>query len=229
MFNHVGNELIDLKAESINGVRYYTIPTGKKYPSITSVTSFKKNQGIIDWRKRVGDVEADRIIKESTARGTKFHSYAEDYLNNLFKKPTELAEQASKAYEMFESARPYLDNINNIHALEAPLYSDYLGVAGRVDCIAEYNGELSIIDFKTSNKPKPVEWIESYFVQEVAYAYMYYERTGIEVKKLVTIMASTTGEMQIFEIYDKMKYIELLRNYINEFVKFHTGAKFSNA
>lgn len=229
MFNHIGNSLTELENPIyLNGVRYYPIPNGKKYPSITSVTSHKSKQFFADWRKKVGDIEADRITTFSTNRGTIFHKYAEDYLNNLDVAPKTLNESISGSWQMFESAQPYLDNINNIHALEAPLYSEYLGVAGRVDCIAEYNGELAIVDFKTSSKQKKEEWIEGYFVQTVAYAYMYYELTGIEVDKIVIIQACADGEVQLFEKYDKMMYIELLKEYIDDFVGFHTGAKFSN-
>ena len=188
MFTHVGHSLQELpEPTTVNGVRYYPTPSGKKMPSITSVTSFKNREFFKKWRKKVGDAEADRITKEATTKGTIFHKYAEDYLNNLSVSPQDLYESVSPAWQMFESAQPYLDKINNIHALEAPLYSEYLGIAGRVDCIAEYNGELAIVDFKTSGKQKKEAWIEHYFVQCVAYAYMYYERTGIEVDKIVIL------------------------------------------
>ena len=103
-----------------------------------------------------------------------------------------------------------------------------LGIAGTVDCIAEYTGEngkpeLSIIDFKTSKKPKPVEWIENYFVQAAAYACMLYEMTEIPVKKLVIIMACENGECEVYEEYDKGKYIKLLVEYIREFVDSKTN------
>jgi len=229
MFNHIGNALVELpEPVTVNGVRFYPTPSGKKLPSITSVTSHKNRQFFAEWRRKVGDVEADRITKVSTTRGTIFHKYTEDYLNNLQVAPRDLNESISTSWQMFESAKPYLDNINNIHALEAPLYSEYLGIAGRVDCIAEYNGELAIVDFKTSGKQKKEEWIEHYFVQCVAYAYMYYERTGIEVDKIVILQACGDGEVQLFEKYDKMYYIELLRDYIDDFIKFHNGDKFSN-
>lgn len=229
MFKHIGHSLIELdEPVYVNGVRYYPVPNGNRYPSITSVTTHKSKEFFSEWRKKVGDVEADRITKASTSRGTQFHKYTEDYLNNLHVAPKDLNEEISESWQMFESAKPYLDNINNIHALEAPLYSDYLGLAGRVDCIAEYNGELAIVDFKTSAKQKKEEWIEGYFVQCIAYAYMYYERTNIEVDKIVIIQACSDGEVQIFEKYDKMMYIELLRNYIDDFVSFHNGAKFAN-
>lgn len=125
---------------------------------------------------------------------------------------------------LFSIAKPYLNNINNIHALENSLYSKILGIAGTVDCIAEYTGEnnipeLAVIDFKTSKKPKPRDWIEHYFVQCAAYACMLYELTGIMVKKFVVIMSCENGECTVYEEYDKEKYIKLLSKYIREFVR----------
>jgi genome maintenance exonuclease 1 len=121
---------------------------------------------------------------------------------------------------LFKIIKPELNKINNIHALESSLYSKVLGIAGTVDCIAEYNGELSVIDFKTSKKEKPREWIEHYFVQAAAYACMFYELTGIPVKKLVILMACEDGECVVYEEYDKSKYIKLLSTYIKQFITF---------
>ena len=120
---------------------------------------------------------------------------------------------------MFHHAKPYLDKIGTIHAIERTLYSEYLGLAGRVDCIAEYEGELAVIDFKTSDKIKPEKWIEQYFVQETAYACMYYELTGIPVKKLITIMVTPGGEVQIYDKRNKSDFIKLLVNYVKNFVE----------
>ena len=119
---------------------------------------------------------------------------------------------------MFHHAKPYLDKINNIHAIERTLFSEYLGLAGRVDCIGEYEGELAIIDFKTSEKIKPEAWLENYFVQETAYACMYYEMTGIPVTKLITLMVTPSGEVKVFDKRNKDDYIKLLVRYIKEFV-----------
>ena len=112
-----------------------------------------------------------------------------------------------------------MKNIDNIYALEKSLYSRELGVAGTVDCIAEYKGELAIIDFKTAEKPKPVDWIENYFVQAAAYACMFYEITDIPVKKLVILMTCANGEVKVYEEYDKMKYMKKLVQYIQLFVE----------
>ena len=229
MFNHVGNSLSELpNPTTVNGVRYYCTPSGKKLPSITSITSLKSRKSIAEWRKRVGDVEADRLSKQGTTRGTKYHAYAEDYFNNLEVKPKDLMEQISKPYQLFENSLPYFDDINNIHALEAPLYSEYYGLAGRVDCIAEYQGELAIVDFKTSRKQKPEKWIEHYFVQCAAYGALYHDLTGIEVQKVVIIQACEDGEVQLFQKYDIMYYMKLLEQYIDEFVNYHKGEKFTN-
>ena len=120
---------------------------------------------------------------------------------------------------MFQAAKSTLNQINNIHCLETFLYSHYLGLAGRVDCIAEFNGELAVIDFKTSTKEKKEEYIENYFVQETAYAAMFLERSGIEVKKIVTLIATEEGSIQVFEKYNLDDYLQLLKSYIEEFVR----------
>ena len=120
---------------------------------------------------------------------------------------------------MFQAAKSTLNKIDKIHCLETFLYSHYLGLAGRVDCIAEFNGELAVIDFKTSTKEKKEDYIENYFVQETAYAAMFLERSGIEVKKIVTLIATEEGSIQVFEKYNLDDYLQLLKSYIEEFVR----------
>ena len=221
MFKHLDylKEEVDLEAEMIEGTRFYRVPSGKMYPSITSVTSFYGRQKFVEWRKKVGNEEADRITRLATTRGTKFHDLVEKYMLN---ENVDDYKPLPTTKFLFLKAKPYLDRINNIHALEKSLYSDYLGLAGRVDCIAEYEGEPAIIDFKTSKKIKPEKWIENYFVQEVAYACMYYEMTGIPVQKLITIMVAENGECFVYEKRNKDYYIKLLTKYIREFVSHHT-------
>ena len=216
-FKHIDLNLPKLERETIDGVRYYKIPDEQellRFVSITSVTTHKNRQFFADWRKKVGEEKADKITRQATSRGTDMHSLVENYLYNI----PELPEVQPLSQILFKIAKPELNKINNIHALESSLYSKVLGVAGTVDCIAEYNGELAVIDFKTSKKPKPVEWIEHYFVQAVAYACLLYEMTGISVKKLVILMACENGECVVYEEYDKQKYIKLLTKYIREFV-----------
>jgi genome maintenance exonuclease 1 len=219
MFNHIDISLPQLERETIDGVRYYKIPDGDellKFVSITSVTSHHNKHIFEQWRKKVGEETANRVNKAATSRGTDLHSLVENYLFNS----SELLEVQIISKHLFKIIKPYIDKINNIHALESSLYSKQLGIAGTVDCIAEYNGELSVIDFKTSKKPKPKEWVEHYFVQAAAYACMFYELTSIPVKKLVIIMACEDGDCVVYEEYDKMKYIKLLSRYIKDFVQF---------
>lgn len=216
MFIHLNNApVIDLEAETTDNGRFYLTPSGNKYPSVTTVIGAKSKQSILEWRKRVGEKEANRISSRAASRGTSLHSMNEDYLNNIFNE--EKYKDKVLPLFMFKHLKPYLDNINNIHLLEGALYSDKLKLAGRVDCIAEYENELAIIDFKTSTEPKKREWIENYIAQECAYAMMYYERTGIKVKKLVTLIACEDGEIQVFQEYDIMKYMKVLMEYIRAY------------
>ena len=217
MFDFVKVDLPKLERETVEGVRYYSIPDNDellKLVSITSITSHYNKEIFVNWRKRVGNEEADRITKAATSRGTDMHTLTENYLKNGDLPPVQ-----PMAEFLFKISKSKLNLINNIHALEGSLYSKQLGIAGTVDCIAEYDGELAIIDFKTSKKPKPRKWIEHYFVQCMAYGCMLYELTGITVKKLVIIMACENGECVVYEEYNKQKYIKLLKQYIEKFVR----------
>ena len=191
MFNHVIMEmsLEDISAKTIGGKRVYEIGD-EKYPSISTICSFRNRKSIAEWRARVGDAEANKISKRATTAGTTVHSMIEDYLNNEL----DLDKYADKhlAKILFTQAKPMLARINNIHFQEAPLYSHEFAIAGRVDCIAEFDGKLSIIDFKTSSKEKKEEWIEGYLVQETGYAKMYEERSGIKVEQIVTCLLYTS-------------------------------------
>ena len=218
--NYLGE--LELNKKETNGIRLYHLPDGQWVPSITTVTSFYNRQTFIDWRKRVGIEEANRITKKATARGTDFHEATELYMLN---KDINWDEFKPLTKFMFAHARPYLDKINNIHAIERTLYSEYLGLAGRVDCIGEYEGELAVIDFKTSEKIKPEAWLENYFVQETFYAAAYYELTGIPVKKLITIMVTPGGDVKVFDKRNKGDYIKLLVRYIKEFVSHNTRSE----
>ena len=218
MFNHVDLNLQPLEREHIDGIRYYKIPNEDeliKMVSITSITSHFNKEIFINWRKKVGNETADKITKAATTRGTDMHTLTEHYLKNDKKLP----KVPPISDFLFKIAKSELNKLDNIYALEGPLYSRQLGVAGTVDCIAEYDGELSIIDFKTSKKPKPREWIEHYFVQAMAYGCMLYEMTGIAISKLVIIMSCENGECVVYEETDKAKYIKLLDKYIRKFVR----------
>lgn len=173
--------------------RVYQTVTGLKYPSVTSVLGMMDKSAFFEWRKRVGEEEANRVAQRAARRGTAIHTLCEDYLNG--KTP----EVSMFDQQVFNSIVPHLDRIDNIHALESKLYSDYLQVAGTVDCIAEYEGRLSVIDFKTSRRIKSKDDIPGYFIQTAAYAVAFEERTGIPVSRLVIIMGVDDEQPLIFK------------------------------
>ena len=224
MFNFVDVALdnhVEVEAVDRDGTRFYPIPgLDKYYPSVTSITSFKNAQFFQKWRSRIGEAEANRITARATQRGTAFHALSEEYFKGELNIDKYL-ENNPLSVRMFQSAKSTLNRIDNIHCLETFLYSHYLGLAGRVDCIAEFDGELAVIDFKTSTKEKKEDWIEHYFVQETAYAAMFLERSGLEVKKIVTLIATEDSTIQVFEKYNLDDYLQLLKSYIEEFVSYH--------
>lgn len=204
----------DLVATTGESGRKYACPNGKSYPSVTTVLSILSEDGIREWRQRVGEEEANKISHRASTRGTAVHLIIEKYINN--------DESFTKGFmpnvvENFKSVQPVLDQrIGRVYAQEAPLYSDHLGLAGRVDCIAEFDGKLSIIDFKTSKKLKKKEWIEGYFIQESAYAIMWEERTEMPITQLVTIIAVDNEEPQVF-IEHRDNWTKKLLETINEY------------
>jgi len=221
MFNFINVDIDtpDVEPVNENGVRFYPIPGADKYyPSVTSIISYKNAQFFKKWRTKIGEDEANRITARATQRGTAFHSITEDYFKGDLNTDKYL-ENNPLSVRMFQSAKSDLNRINNIHCLEGFLYSHYLGLAGRVDCIAEFDGELAVIDFKTSTKEKKEDYIEHYFVQETAYAAMFLERSGLEVKKIVTLIATEEGTIQVFQKYNLDDYLQLLKSYIEEFVR----------
>lgn len=187
--------LEDLKSETLPNGRFYTLPDGTKLPSVTTVLGAQKKQAILEWRRRVGDEVANQISGIATRRGTNVHTLCEKYLNN---EEGYTKGAMPDALEMFMSIKPALNRINNIHFQEQALWSKQLGMAGRTDCIGEFDGVLSSIDFKTSKKVKSHEDIEDYFWQTTAYALMYEEMVGIPIHQLVIIMAVDNHQPLIF-------------------------------
>jgi hypothetical protein len=218
LFNHVGDVTpIEMNAEMVDGKRVYYTPSGNHYPSITTVigNNAKKQAGLAKWRERVGKEKAANISARSSGRGTKYHAIAEDYFNNNL--DLKKYSKFPLPVLMFQHSRSVLDRINNIYLQEAALYSDHLEVAGRVDCIAEFDGVLSIIDFKTSAAPKKEAYLYDYLVQETAYACCLQELYGITVKQLVTIVACENGETQVHVTPPKKEYLLKLIQYIDEY------------
>ena len=206
MFKHV-KKIDDFAKDKTasDGSRKYFTESGAAYPSVTTVLGYQTKGAIMEWRKRVGEEEANKISRQASVRGTKIHKLCEDILNNEEEDTSKLSLLEKVTFDNF---RPLLDRIDNIHAQEIALYSDHLRLAGRVDCIAEFDGKLSVIDFKTSGKPKKKEWITNYFAQAAAYAIMYEERTGIPINRSVILIAVENEEPQIF--------IERRDNYVEE-------------
>ena len=197
--------LPEIHTETIKGKRFYVTPEGKKYPSITTVLSGRSKEGINRWRESVGNDVANNIMRSAAKRGTAVHQLVEDYLNN-----SELSKQDVLPLALFTILKSELDDINNIVLQEGGLYSDKWGIAGRVDCIAEYKGKLSVIDFKTSTKEKKEEWVENYFIQGSAYCEMYEERFNQEINQVVILIVTEDGAVQTF-IKDKKDYLPLLK------------------
>ncbi len=213
-FTHVDLNLPTLEREVIDGARYYKLPSGnKKLISITTVISHYKKDFFAKWRKRIGEEKADKITRRATSRGTDMHTLIESYLQNEESLPT--VQPLSEL--LFKNAKSTLNRISNIHCLESSLFSEILGVAGTVDTIADFDSELSVIDYKSSEKPKPVEWIEGYFVQAMFYAMAFYEMTGIPIKKLIIIMSCENGECVVYEERDLKKYMRLVYQYIKKY------------
>ena len=201
--------LADLKSEThTDGKRYYTSPSGKHLPSVTTVVGAMKKQSIMEWRNRVGEVEANRVSKLATGRGNRVHALAERYLKN---EKIEWIREMPDAVEMFRTLIPHIHRINNIHYIEQALWSESIGLAGRVDLIAEWDGVLSVIDFKTSKRLKDREDIFDYFAQCTAYSGMYEERVGVPIEQLVIVMAVEHEEPLIF--------IEKTEDHINTLIE----------
>jgi ATP-dependent exoDNAse (exonuclease V) beta subunit len=203
VFNHIHHEYPKLARTTVDGARLYETPSGRAYPSITTVTGLLKRQAIQEWRERVGAEEANKISGRASSRGTRVHSLCEDYLSNLEVTPNYLD------HELWQGITPLLDRINNIHALETKLYSDHLEVAGTVDCVAEFDGKLSVIDFKTSSRVKRHDDIHDYYMQCSAYAVAFEERTNLPVSQLLIVMA--------VDDHDPLLFFEKRNNWIDKF------------
>jgi genome maintenance exonuclease 1 len=223
MFNHVehGVVLPKLTRETTKSGRKYFTPEGNAYPSITTVLGVLNKEGILAWRQRVGEAEANRISQQAATRGTAVHKLAEDYLDN--KEDWNKGAMPSNL-QSFNDLKSILDQrLNNVWFQEEFLYSDRLKCAGQVDCIAEFDGQLSIVDFKTSRKPKKEEWITNYFIQASFYAAAFYERTSIPIKQGVILITVDGSEPQIFKVntYDYLEHFIAVRKKYKEMKERH--------
>lgn len=212
-FNHKPLVLPELSAETQENGRIYITPSGARYPSVTTVLGLLSKDSIAEWRKRVGDEEANRISRKATSLGTAIHKIVEDYLNN---KEDYIEGYGPFEKMVFSSFQECLNKIDNILCQESTLYSDILKVAGRVDCIAEYDGQLSIIDFKTANKAKEEEHILGYFLQLTMYSLMLEEMTGIRIPNIVILMVTTSAEVLVFK-KKRTDYYKQVKDLVNEY------------
>jgi len=202
----------DLKEKYLSGLRHYESPTGSILPSVTTVLSLLSDAGIKAWRNRVGEVEADKIMDYASKTGTEMHSVIEDYLNNR----VDESERNPRALKLFEQMKPELKRINNIVAQEVPLYSDKLGVAGRVDCVGEFDGKLSIIDFKSSRKKKQKSWIKKYFLQATAYSIMFEELCGKKADQIVILISADDETVDVY-VENREDWIDQLKLVIEDY------------
>ena len=219
MFNHVPVKLPQLTATNKDGVRLYETPEGDLYPSITTVLSIRKKEGLFEWRKKVGNEVANYVSGKAARRGTKVHQMCEDYLNNMNTNFPDKFNEHKKDFLPFclfgQLREKVLHNIDNIYIQEASLYSDKYKIAGRVDCISQYKGVPSVIDFKTSTKERSDDWNENYYIQGTAYSEMFHERTGIPISQVVILVVTEDGTVQEF-IKNKYDYIDDLSESIEK-------------
>lgn len=198
MFEHVHHDFPKLLQENVDGSRHYVTPTGEKYPSVTTILSNYNKKAIDAWKARVGEKEAARVSKRATDRGTSVHAAIEKLLNN---EDMSNVSMMPNVKTLFVRMKEELRKVNRIHALETKLFSHELKLAGTVDCIAEYNGVLSVIDFKTSARLKRKEWTKHYFMQGAAYATMFTEMTGVPVEDIVILIGVDTANFcQTFRV-----------------------------
>ena len=202
------------KGKKVDGFRFYDID-GKAYPSITTVLGIQKKAQLQEWRDKIGENVANWEMGRAARRGKATHLLIEQYIKGLTP-----SERGVLPLGLFRLIKPYVDQIDNIHCLETIMYSKKLTIAGQVDCIAEYNGKLSVIDFKTANKERQESWIENYFMQTSAYAQMYEELFGKEIEQIVILLASEDGSVQSF-IKEKKDYMDPLKKSINDFYKYY--------
>ena len=222
MFKHIPVEIDQLKRKNTEKGRRYQTPSGVLYPSVTTILSHKSKPYIDAWKKKIGEAEANKISSRAAKRGTSMHKLVEYHLLN----ETNLHEEGVQSLDMLDkemymnNMKPLLSDIDNIRALEATMYSDHLRLGGQADCIAEYKGRLSVIDFKTANKERNDEWNKNYYIQTAAYAFMYEELFGTPIEQIVIIMASEDGAGRVF-VKNKPDYLSHLEEAIKYFYKYY--------
>lgn len=222
-FTHINTPVFEeLTARMKRGQRWYTTPSGMEYPSVTTVLGAEEKAGIKAWKEALGAGKAKKEQQRCADRGTAVHKMIEDYINNVHYDDT-IKEHDYQNVKIFNQMRTRLKKIDNVRVQEVPLYSDTLKVAGRVDCVAEYDGVLSIIDFKTANNTKSSEMVYDYFLQCTAYAIMYSELFNEPIEDIVVIIGVEKGLAPM--LYKKKidDYVEPLLKRIHKFYRMQKG------
>lgn len=219
MFNHIENYFPLLPVEEVKGIRYYRAPSGALLPSVTSVLGAVEKPEIIKWRAKVGEKKSEQIRQRATDRGHIIHDMCEAYLKN---EPINKSKVMPYVYALFLSIKPYLNKISDIRCLETCLYSEKIGIAGRVDCIGVYDDLLMVMDFKGSTKVKTLEQIPNYCMQACAYSLLYEDMSGIHIDNAIIIMAVEQDKPLIFKI-KTADYKDHLLQLIADFYKYWYG------
>lgn len=204
-FKHNLVDEIEIETKNIDGIRYYVLPNGERFRSVTTVISEASDKtALLEWRKKVGEEEAQKISTQAARRGTAVHSLAERYVLN---EEDYLRGAMPSGIDAFKSLQTLIDkHVDNILGIELPLYSTVLKSAGRCDLIAEFNGVPSVVDFKTSRKLKKEEWIENYFLQTTVYSMMFEKMYKIKIPQIAILIAVDHEEPQLF-VKDRGEYV----------------------
>lgn len=215
MFNHIRHEFPSMLTENMDGGRVYVTPEGNRYPSVTTVLQEHSRKAITEWRKKVGEKKADAVTRKAHTRGTSVHAAIEKYLNNEEMASVNMLPHAKAVYVHMKKVLD--DHVNNIHCLETSMFSDQLRLAGTVDCIAEYDGKLTVIDFKTSTKLKRKEWIANYFMQLAAYGTMFEEHTNLKIEQGIIIIGVDNCQFAQIMKVNPFEYLDGLKTYIDKY------------
>ena len=214
-FAELNKDLLpNTKGRRQDGIRFYEVE-GQNYPSVTSILGIRKTDGLKKWRESIGEDVANFEMRRAANRGKATHNLVENYI-----KGETPSERGVLPLGLFRLMKPYLENLGDIHLIEAIMYSKELTLAGQVDCIAQYRDKLSVIDFKTANKAKIEEWIDNYFLQTTAYAIMYEEIFGKPIEQIVILLAGEDGSVACYK-KNPNDYKESLGKAIQEFYKYY--------
>ena len=214
LYNHIPINFKQSELIEKDNAHFYQTPTGEIYPSITTILhetmANEKKESLQNWKEQ--EIAADYITQEAATIGTETHKLIENHINEV--RQTDEVRLLSVAH--FNNLIPFLQKINDVHGTELRLYSNTMKLAGTSDCIATYDGELSIIDYKTKRSNQREEWMTDHFIQGTAYAQMFKELAGIEVKQVVILVSSEKNSRMEF-VKNTEDYKDLLTKRLNQY------------